>query len=471
MREVRAPHRRQETLGSRLLSAAQGARLVWLGLAGLGVLLLVGVGWWALRSEGSRSIEETVDEFFEAQRAGDCEGLLELVSEASWSNGGRWSRDEFLSHCAEALDGYEPDVGHVSVAVYDEDGGYIARDEDADEVGDRALVSVTSRSELWDIYRRGSQNPAGHVLREDGEWKVETDDVVLRIGRSVHETVIGYLDAYNQGDCERLIAFLSEDAWSEGGEQGRDEFLDGCGDAAESRGERDQPALEVYDPRAGGVEVRFEEQETADVDTEALLVRRNQQATAVVEYELEGVSIGGVMGRGDPERALLVKEGLLWKLDGSETLPDGVASEVQLAAIRYVELQALFLDEVRRDGQGCESPTNAVLAQPDPSDEIQFELGIRRSWIPCPDYETNVTLYQFAEENQARRAAAQMAGDDPARLTSQVTDVPGIPEDAFAAGTAAIAAHQNLVVRVDSPLWTGNLDDVARILVTQLEQL
>lgn len=36
----------------------------------------------------------------------------------------------------------------------------------------------------------------------DGEWKVEIDDVVLRIGpSSIHETVSGYVAAYNDGDC------------------------------------------------------------------------------------------------------------------------------------------------------------------------------------------------------------------------------------------------------------------------------
>jgi hypothetical protein len=84
---------------------------------GVGVLVLAAsVGWWVRGSPDRRSAEETVDEFFDAQRDGDCERLVRLVTESSWSDGGRWSRGEFLDHCTEALDGYEASPGNLAIS-------------------------------------------------------------------------------------------------------------------------------------------------------------------------------------------------------------------------------------------------------------------------------------------------------------------------------------------------------------------
>jgi len=461
-RGARGAQRR--TFSLRLREASWGTRRSRLAAMTVGVLVLVAAGWWVLRSPDPRSVEETVDEFFDAQRDGDCERLVGLVTEPSWSNGGRWSRDEFLDHCADALDGYEPSPEHFAISVYDEDGDYLSPccDDDPDEEGDRAIVSVLSGNELWSVYRRGSHGPGGSVVRVDGEWKVDIDDVVLRVGPSIHETVSGYVAAYNDGDCGRLIRRLSERAWSAGGALDRDEFLDRCGDAADARHDRGQPALEVRD-----IEVRFDDAESLGLAGDVFVSRGTDQVTALVDYP---ASIAVAVGS-DPEEALLVREGMRWKLDGSETRPRGVTSDVQLAAVRSVELQAMFPQEIERGGTRCVRYSDGALREPDPDDEIHYELAVRRTWYGCPEHDASVTLYQFAGDVQARRAAQRMVGDEPVELAGQVPDVSGIPDGAFGAGSTAVVADGRLVVEVEPFLGIGDLHDSARNLVTQVERL
>jgi hypothetical protein len=454
-------------LSLRLREVFSWARRYWLEVLGAGVVVLAPVGWWVLRSPDRRSADETVDEFFAAQRDGDCERLVGLVTESSWSNGGRWSRDEFVDHCTEALDGYEPSPENLAISIYDEDGDYLLPEDEDD--GDRALVQGLSGNELWSVYRRGARVPGGSLVRVDGEWKVEIDGVVLRIGRSIHETLSGYVAAYNDGDCGLLIGYLSEQAWSADGELDRDDFQDRCADATEARHDRRQPPLELRD-----IEVRFDDMDPSELDEDVFVARGADQATALVDQSMgPSIILGAVVS--DPEEALLVQEGILWKLDGSETRPRGVTPDVQLAAVRYAELQAMFPQEIERGGTRCDDYSDAAL-RPNPPDEIQFELAIMREWDRCPDYEARVTLYQFADDVQARRAAQRMAAqrrasDESVELASQVPDVPGIPADAYGAGSTAVAAHSRLVVEVDTFLGIGDLRDSARNLVTQLQQL
>jgi hypothetical protein len=70
------------------------------------------VGRPARRRVGSARAVDRSDGrgFFQAQRDGDCEHLLALITEASWSDGGRHSRAELLEQCAAAVEGYEPEV-------------------------------------------------------------------------------------------------------------------------------------------------------------------------------------------------------------------------------------------------------------------------------------------------------------------------------------------------------------------------
>jgi hypothetical protein len=470
------PRRRTLSFGLRDASAR-----VLLGCLGAALLLVVVGVWWVVSSGAPRSAEQTVDDFFQAQRDGDCEALIDLVTERSWSNGGQWSRDEFLDYCADAVEDYEPPVDQPFVSIYDEDGNYLSPggDDDPDKDGASALAGVLSGSETWQIYRRRGRSPAGALVREDGEWTVETDDVVLRIGRSAHETVRGYLEAYNDGDCARLIGYLSEPAWSANGELDRDEFLDRCADAADARQAQQQPPIEA----AGvlGFSVQFEVNEGHEVVSlppsgsweDGAVFGVYDRATVAARYELSGPRIAGNFFQIDhPEEALVVKDGLSWKLDGSEALSDDIGPGAPLAGVRSVELQALLPDEIQQGGRPCVDHHDSSLLATEADD--QFELGVRRTWPRCPEFDTSVTLYLYADEEEARQAAEQIAGGrtgEPEALDSQVPGVPGIPREALGSGSTAVVAHEDIVVRVHSQFGFGDLSDAAQILSTQVERL
>lgn len=109
----------------------------------------------------ARSPEQTVEQFWEAARTGDCDTAIGLVTEKVWSEEGTLTRDEALADCQESF----------------ADGDEIPQVEDStlvSETGDTAVVDVTMA--VPDI---GSTTITHDLVREGGEWKIDEVDMGL----------------------------------------------------------------------------------------------------------------------------------------------------------------------------------------------------------------------------------------------------------------------------------------------------
>jgi hypothetical protein len=102
--------------------------------------------------------EQAVREFFDAAQAGDCERMISLVSEASWSQDGSVTRDAALAECADQIQDEE----------FFPDGTAITATEVTREDGDRADIAVTTESESL-----GTQTETIPMVKEDGRWVVD----------------------------------------------------------------------------------------------------------------------------------------------------------------------------------------------------------------------------------------------------------------------------------------------------------
>jgi hypothetical protein len=434
------------------------------------VVLVVAAVWSAVRGGGEPELSpaQVVSGFFHAQRDGDCARLLDLVSEASWSDGGERSRDEFLDQCEAALEGYRPAVGRLDIGEVDEDG-------------DRVTVGLPPGS-TRPVVGDHDEGPRGTLVREDGRWMVRLDDFVLHIGRSVDETVSGYLEAYDQADCERLVGYLSEAVWSVDARTTTD-FVTLCQQEVEDRPSWGRP------------------QALAATVTE-VSVEDDDRAEAVVTVTLGGGAVRGPAGEAETVR--LVKDGLQWRLAGSEALPDDWPG-APLRAVVYAELEPRLVDEVVTDTT-CSTYLDDS-ADP-PSAGTGSPFGITRSFRSCY---AEVSVYPFTGDDQARRAVESMADavlNDPLPTASDLdateaenpigrdrslaewqayvdtlrpnhaAEVPGLP-DALGVqswcdveGCSAAAAFVTRgPVAVAVRMEVGNLDDAARILSAQLERL
>jgi hypothetical protein len=392
---------------------------------------------------------QVVGAFFLAQRDGDCGRLVDLVSEASWSDGGERSRHEFLDQCDAALEGYRPAVDQLVIRSVGEDG-------------DRVPVAWSAGRSPAEVVYRDPEAVNGSLVREEGRWRVRLDGSVLHLGRSVPETVRGYLDAYNRADCARLVGFLAESVWSASATS-RAEFVRRCEQEADDRRSLGPPlAVEA----AGTIEV-------SDVEEE--------RAEAAVTVALGGSPIRG--DAGGRETVRLVKEGLQWRLAGSEGLPDDWAG-APLRAVVYAELEARLADEVVT-GSACSTYVDNLddgVVWSAPSDVSGDIVGIARSFSSCG---AEVSVQRFTDDEPARRAAQSMADsviDDPLPTARDHANhpVPGVP-DAWGVragcdvegcdSASAIAARGPVVVAVTMDSAAGDLDDAARILHAQLERL
>jgi hypothetical protein len=325
-------------------------------VVGLGVGLVGSVRGAGAGPDGSeRSIGQTVSGFFQAQRDGDCARLIDLVTEEAWSDGGRRGRRGFLEQCAAALEGYDPGVVRIDVehepegedALDDDplDGDARGDAEEPDDTGgrDRATVGPVLPAVVANGIEVGTQDagpvgeppPDGRLVREGGEWKVEPGLGALRIGRSVEETIQAYVDAYNEGDCERLVDLVSEAVWSSGGERTRAGFVEGCAADAAAR-----------DSRPWQLPLRISTVDGVDVDLD------DDQAEARVELQAPDTFYASRQLA--PDEVALVREGLTWKLDPGRR--DG-ASEADpqrpLPAAELIDIHALLLGEVARPGGTC----------------------------------------------------------------------------------------------------------------------
>jgi hypothetical protein len=149
-----------------------GGRTAGIVLAIVGALLLLGGGGTVVAylagafggegggplGGGGRGPVETVEEFWTAAGAGDCETAIELVTEESWSQGGEVTREESLADCRESFDSTDiPIVEEVTLISED---------------GDTAIVEATMTVPDVD-----SQTFRHELIREDGAWKIDEFDL------------------------------------------------------------------------------------------------------------------------------------------------------------------------------------------------------------------------------------------------------------------------------------------------------
>lgn len=245
-------------------------RMRVLALVGAAVVVAAVVGWRAGTpggGEAERTPADTVAVFFEAQRVGDCDLLADLVTEASLSQRGEWTRGDFLDRCARALVGYHPAEGALT----------IRRGEDDDQRRVRR-------------FRRGG---LGTLVKEGGEWRVDVDTRTLTIGRSVADTVRAYVDAYNARDCEALLPLVAEVTRTQAGNTDESHAASQC-EALMAEAAGRQPLVVTV----------------LEADPAGLL----NGATVDVAVHREDTSPHG----GRPERVSMVREGLTWTVMGVE---------------------------------------------------------------------------------------------------------------------------------------------------------
>jgi hypothetical protein len=129
-------------------------------LIALVVLVIVGAGAFFLLSgdDDGGSPEQAVREFFAAAQAQDCDRLIELVTDASWSNSGEHDRDEALAACVEE-GGFFPENASLT------------RVDVTEQSGDTAAVEATTKI--------GNGDPVTEtltVVKENGRWVLDLTD-------------------------------------------------------------------------------------------------------------------------------------------------------------------------------------------------------------------------------------------------------------------------------------------------------
>jgi hypothetical protein len=232
-----------------------------------------------------------------------------------------------------------------------------------------------------------------------------------------------------------------------------------------------------------------------------IAVEDDDRAEADVTITLGG---GGIPDPAGDETVPLIREGLRWRLAGSEELPDD-SPRTPLRAIVYAELESRLVDEVVTD-----TPCSRYLDEEvdRPSAAAGSPLGITRSFSGCY---ANVSIHQFSDDEQASLAAQAMADAalaEPLPTASELdaseaehpigrdrslaewqayvatlrpdhaAQVPGLP-DALGVrvrcdveGCSAAAAYATRgPVAVEVTMESGDLDEAARILSAQLERL
>lgn len=128
-----------------------------LALAGLAVVAVVLVGGWLLLRDDdeSASPEEAVRSFFDASKEQDCDRLVELVVESSWSQNGTVSRDTAIRQCKEDL----RDQPEIDATLHEV--------EVTSEKKDSAVVAVNYTVDDEEV------DTELDLVKEDGDWKID----------------------------------------------------------------------------------------------------------------------------------------------------------------------------------------------------------------------------------------------------------------------------------------------------------
>lgn len=418
----------------------------WLTLAVAVVVLLGGAGVvaWRATAEQRRGVEDTVAEFFAAQRNGDCARLTELVTTGSWSNDGKLSSAEFVRLCRAATKGTT--VGYRDLQV-------TSRTEE------RAVVTMEVR-----FPRRTGDGTTwfddrSTLRREDGVWKLSTDGL-LRIGRPYQEAMYDYLQASNAGNCQRMADLV---------------------DAA--------PATFLTSCEAGR-----SHRHSVDLNPASSKLTGKDRIDATVFTTPDDEE--GVTGAFTEEISLVYRD-LQWKL----VLPSVLGGRLAMAAALQLGDHVIAADSVSRlrpaddpnDGpkQALRNFTGMVADLPEAELERRSVLyGYQKTYLGVDGGQVQIDLVAFADDKAAAGFAGWMVdyylGKHGGKTAGEAQDV-GVPNARGWIGylgsdhvnlfdSTLVATRGNLMIRVSASRFgesAGHMPyDYARnVLKAQLDRL
>lgn len=367
--------------------------IVALGAAALGVRWLA-----QLLEAHSRSEYGTIEAFFEAQREGDCGRVRTLMTRASWSNDGEWTAQEFVDRCSNVVDGFRLRPGTEYGPEFR-----------VEKAGDgKAIVEFSPRS--WST---GSDSEdvlypdvRARVLEEDGVWKIQPGGLV-RVGVDPLQVVQTFLDAYRDGDCERMAAQVVDDD-SADTEYQKDGFLARCAKEAGGGGPRLRVGATVMD------------------------LQRESDDT--ISFEIEA-SKPDQVGGFDERITLEYREDLGWRLvpsPGARWVLGAVdAHQLGMTVVQGKDLP----QSVKVGGESGEALDvgNAAAAPFTRAEDAEpvlrksgFVAAYRRSWEH--DHQAlNVAILRFTRPGGAKEYVRYYSGA-VSTLVEHPTDLPGIPD-------------------------------------------
>lgn len=347
-------------------------------------VLLVGLGagvWLVVDPGEGRTPEGVVQAFFDARNDRDCERLVDLVSVASWPGGAELGRAGRVERCRAVVvaDGPAPDQIEL-MAENDRTATVelsVPVDEDASDApaGRGIVVAEPADGDAGHATRAYAE---GSLVREQGEWKVQLDHAHLHLGRSVDEAIVGFADAFREGDCDGMADHLSQAAWPSDGGLSREDYLARCAAVVTASDD----ASPLFDIGLGDL----------TVDRMLVTPSGDGRATATIGWDRAGV-----------ETVSLRLEDGVWGLDAP------------LAEVENLELLAL-LNEYVDGGEHTVGLSEIVPPEGDPTDGLDLPEGadaaerrrehrfVRGIWGDYDGPESNslhVLLFEFADPEGA----------------------------------------------------------------------
>jgi hypothetical protein len=127
---------------------------------GIGVLVVAAVAAVVVFGGGDDDVDPdspvgVVQEFYDAAGRNDCEGMVAVLSEATWSEDGTLTREEAVTSCEDRPDDETlPEGTDLDVDLESQSGDTAVVNVSAGLMGDSRSFPMT-------------------LIREDGQWKID----------------------------------------------------------------------------------------------------------------------------------------------------------------------------------------------------------------------------------------------------------------------------------------------------------
>jgi hypothetical protein len=396
------------------------SRRQWVALAAVVVIGAGTVTFAVARlDDPAEAATAAVRDFFDARSAGDCERLVDLVSEDSWSRAGQLDRAGFVARCDVVVDAYAPRLTDARPVTTGDDRAAVAVEIPADEpppvpatpsVADGIYMTVENDPEADpSAASDATVHATATLVREGGDWKVETDLEVLRLGRSPQETLQAYYEAWFTGGCDVVVDLVTGEAWAAAGASGRGDYIERCRARAE-RMTRPEDPLPLPRFHPGERDGRNDDAEGTD------------RLTAVAEADF-GVDR-------PPETITMVADGLDWRL----------TRDVELVGV--LGLRSLAVDEpaptYRSASEDLVLPPDDALttgfADIEGTNPLErrttagFRRGVvtRYEQLGLTPQQITVALYEFDTADGASRYATSLAEHVASSSTGPAAQLPSL---------------------------------------------